>query len=310
MPLDHPGSRKAKAADPVQSLLLGRRLRLAFAGLPRRRFAGLARLCFAVSAGAFFDRCLGFICSRHATPAPPVYAVDGLPHFPTPIWRQINPHAAASFLVESMLHSCVLDNRRRSLRHPSVIVSCQSIWAAAVGCAASAACAAIRLSLLQVTDPRGASSGKWDCFASYRLALVHPSNEAKTIARDSWHRFSGAPSPHSPSRSCHRRCSVNSSCFRAASRFCVTLWLACIRRNVDQCFQSLRDAPLKTVLKMSLLPNAQFGTDRKTLRCRSIFEADVVSMLSQARRRATGGATLRQDLQCLMLGRGMPSTTH
>ena len=46
--------------------------------------------------------------------------------------------------------------------------------------------------LAQVTDPRGASGGKWDCFASYRLALVHPTNEAKTIARDSWHRFSGA----------------------------------------------------------------------------------------------------------------------
>ncbi len=44
----------------------------------------------------------------------------------------------------------------------------------------------------QVTDPRGASGGKWDCFASYRLALVHPTNDAKTIARDSWHRFSGA----------------------------------------------------------------------------------------------------------------------
>ena len=46
-----------------------------------------------------------------------------------------------------------------------------------------------------MTDPRGASSGKWDCFASYRLALVHPTNEAKTIARDSWHRFSGAALP-------------------------------------------------------------------------------------------------------------------
>ena len=48
----------------------------------------------------------------------------------------------------------------------------------------------------QVTDPRGASSGKWDCFASYRLALVHPTLEAKTISRDSWHRFSGVPLLH------------------------------------------------------------------------------------------------------------------
>jgi hypothetical protein len=49
---------------------------------------------------------------------------------------------------------------------------------------------------LQVTDPRGASNGKWDCFASYRLALVHPSSEPKTIARDSWHRFSGKKKSH------------------------------------------------------------------------------------------------------------------
>lgn len=49
---------------------------------------------------------------------------------------------------------------------------------------------------LQVTDPRGASNGKWDCFASYRLALVHPSSESKTIARDSWHRFSGKKKSH------------------------------------------------------------------------------------------------------------------
>lgn len=48
-----------------------------------------------------------------------------------------------------------------------------------------------------MTDPRGASSnGKWDCFASYRLALVHPASEAKTIARDSWHRFSGKKKSH------------------------------------------------------------------------------------------------------------------
>ena len=54
----------------------------------------------------------------------------------------------------------------------------------------------------QVTDPRGASGGKWDCFASYRLALVHPTNDAKTIARDSWHRFSGAAMSRRPSPCC------------------------------------------------------------------------------------------------------------
>ena len=40
---------------------------------------------------------------------------------------------------------------------------------------------------LQVTDPK---ASRWDCFASYRLAVVHQGEEAKSIARDSWHRFS------------------------------------------------------------------------------------------------------------------------
>jgi len=40
---------------------------------------------------------------------------------------------------------------------------------------------------LQVTDPK---SSRWDCFASYRLAVVHASDETKSIARESWHRFS------------------------------------------------------------------------------------------------------------------------
>lgn len=40
---------------------------------------------------------------------------------------------------------------------------------------------------LQVTDPK---SSRWDCFASYRLAVVHQAEEAKSIARESWHRFS------------------------------------------------------------------------------------------------------------------------
>ncbi|KAI5606141.1 hypothetical protein BDE02_01G401300 [Populus trichocarpa] len=43
---------------------------------------------------------------------------------------------------------------------------------------------------LQIMDPRGTSSSKWDCFASYRLSIVNPLDDSKTIHRDSWHRFS------------------------------------------------------------------------------------------------------------------------
>jgi len=32
-------------------------------------------------------------------------------------------------------------------------------------------------------DPRGTSSSKWDCFASYRLSIVHPLDDSKTIHR-------------------------------------------------------------------------------------------------------------------------------
>ncbi|XP_010906892.1 uncharacterized protein [Elaeis guineensis] len=49
---------------------------------------------------------------------------------------------------------------------------------------------------LQIVDPRGSSSSKWDCFASYRLAVVHPSDDSKSIARDSWHRFSSKKKSH------------------------------------------------------------------------------------------------------------------
>ena len=42
---------------------------------------------------------------------------------------------------------------------------------------------------LQIMDPRGTSSLKWDCFASYRLAIANVHDNSKTIHRDSWHRF-------------------------------------------------------------------------------------------------------------------------
>ncbi|XAR70989.1 Ubiquitinyl hydrolase 1 [Bertholletia excelsa] len=49
---------------------------------------------------------------------------------------------------------------------------------------------------LQIMDPRGTSSSKWDCFASYRLVVVNPLDESKSIHRDSWHRFSSKKKSH------------------------------------------------------------------------------------------------------------------
>ncbi|KAM6544491.1 hypothetical protein CsatB_008938 [Cannabis sativa] len=49
---------------------------------------------------------------------------------------------------------------------------------------------------LQIMDPRGTSSSKWDCFASYRLAIVNLVDDSKTIHRDSWHRFSSKKKSH------------------------------------------------------------------------------------------------------------------
>lgn len=49
---------------------------------------------------------------------------------------------------------------------------------------------------LQVMDPRGSASSKWDCFASYRLIVVNQRDEAKSIQRDSWHRFSTKKKSH------------------------------------------------------------------------------------------------------------------
>ncbi|XP_010250219.1 PREDICTED: uncharacterized protein LOC104592509 isoform X2 [Nelumbo nucifera] len=49
---------------------------------------------------------------------------------------------------------------------------------------------------LQIMDPRGSSSSKWDCFASYRLSIVNHVDESKSIQRDSWHRFSSKKKSH------------------------------------------------------------------------------------------------------------------
>ncbi|KAI8024911.1 Ubiquitin carboxyl-terminal hydrolase 13 [Camellia lanceoleosa] len=45
-------------------------------------------------------------------------------------------------------------------------------------------------------DPRGTSSSKWDCFASYHLAVVNPLDKSKSIHRDSWHCFSSKKKSH------------------------------------------------------------------------------------------------------------------
>ena len=34
---------------------------------------------------------------------------------------------------------------------------------------------------LQIMDPRGTSSSKWDCFATYRLSIVNPLDDSKTV---------------------------------------------------------------------------------------------------------------------------------
>ncbi|CAN6841711.1 unnamed protein product [Brassica oleracea] len=49
---------------------------------------------------------------------------------------------------------------------------------------------------LQIMDPRGASSSRWDCFASYRLSIVNHVDESLTIHKDSWHRFSSKKKSH------------------------------------------------------------------------------------------------------------------
>ncbi|KAL2548674.1 TRAF-like family protein [Forsythia ovata] len=49
---------------------------------------------------------------------------------------------------------------------------------------------------LQIMDPRNTASSKWDCFASYRLAIDNPSDPSKSVHRDSWHRFSSKKKSH------------------------------------------------------------------------------------------------------------------
>ncbi|CAK9154119.1 unnamed protein product [Ilex paraguariensis] len=49
---------------------------------------------------------------------------------------------------------------------------------------------------LQIMDPRNTTSSKWDCFASYRLAVENVSDSSKSIHRDSWHRFSSKKKSH------------------------------------------------------------------------------------------------------------------
>ncbi|XP_077237945.1 uncharacterized protein LOC143879445 isoform X2 [Tasmannia lanceolata] len=49
---------------------------------------------------------------------------------------------------------------------------------------------------LQIMDPRGSSSSKWDCFASYRLSIFNQLDDSKSIQRDSWHRFSSKKKSH------------------------------------------------------------------------------------------------------------------
>ncbi|KAL0407628.1 UNVERIFIED_CONTAM: hypothetical protein Sradi_1697200 [Sesamum radiatum] len=49
---------------------------------------------------------------------------------------------------------------------------------------------------LQIMDPRNTASSKWDCFASYRLAIENLSDASKSVHRDSWHRFSSKKKSH------------------------------------------------------------------------------------------------------------------
>ncbi|EPS70552.1 hypothetical protein M569_04205, partial [Genlisea aurea] len=49
---------------------------------------------------------------------------------------------------------------------------------------------------LQIMDPRNTASSKWDCFASYRLAIDNLIDSSKSVHRDSWHRFSSKKKSH------------------------------------------------------------------------------------------------------------------
>ena len=54
---------------------------------------------------------------------------------------------------------------------------------------------------LQLQDPNSSSSNRWDCFASYKLAVLSQGGAAAAgrdatsgdLSRESWHRFSSRP---------------------------------------------------------------------------------------------------------------------
>ena len=47
---------------------------------------------------------------------------------------------------------------------------------------------------LQLQDPNLISNHRWDCFASYTLAVLNPADRGADLSRESWHRFSSRPS--------------------------------------------------------------------------------------------------------------------
>lgn len=47
---------------------------------------------------------------------------------------------------------------------------------------------------LQLQDPNLISNHRWDCFASYTLAVLNCADRGSDLSRESWHRFSSRPS--------------------------------------------------------------------------------------------------------------------
>ena len=46
---------------------------------------------------------------------------------------------------------------------------------------------------LQLQDPNLISNHRWDCFASYTLAVLNSADRGADLSRESWHRFSSRP---------------------------------------------------------------------------------------------------------------------
>jgi hypothetical protein len=46
------------------------------------------------------------------------------------------------------------------------------------------------------THTTAARRGNWECFVSYKLSVVHPTDPSKCVTRDSWHRFSARKKSH------------------------------------------------------------------------------------------------------------------